>query len=180
MRKKIPSSINAVFFFSFFFSFIFLHCIQFEKFEKFETQETQEKQKNDLNANFNLKEKNKSKKFLKFLKQEEREALKERKQEQEKEIFIKYSPLSSLGKEIFIKNCMVCHIGGKNLIIPEKNLKKETLEANGMNTVRAISYQILNGKNGMPAFGGRLTEDEIKDVASYVIEKSIHNFETEL
>ena len=29
-------------------------------------------------------------------------------------------------------------------IIPEKNLKKETLEANGMNTKSAIAYQVLN------------------------------------
>jgi cytochrome c6 len=81
------------------------------------------------------------------------------------------------GKQIFRKNCMVCHIGGNNLIIPEKNLKKETLEANGMNNINAISYQILNGKNGMPAFGGRLDEKEIEAVANYVLEKSNKNFE---
>jgi cytochrome c6 len=57
-----------------------------------------------------------------------------------------------------------------NIIIPEKNLKKETLEANGMNTISAISYQVINGKNGMPAFGGRLKK-EIEDVATYVLKK---------
>jgi mono/diheme cytochrome c family protein len=31
-----------------------------------------------------------------------------------------------------------------------------------MNTISAISYQVINGKNGMPAFGGRLTEKELK------------------
>jgi hypothetical protein len=34
-----------------------------------------------------------------------------------------------------------------------KRILKETLEANGMNTISAISYQVINGKNGMPAFG---------------------------
>jgi hypothetical protein len=43
-----------------------------------------------------------------------------------------------------------------NLIIPEKNLKKEILQANGIYSQDAIKYQVLNGKNGMPAFGGRL------------------------
>ena len=81
-----------------------------------------------------------------------------------------------IGKEIFQANCSVCHIGGANIIIPEKNLKKNTLEANGMNTVNAISYQIINGKNGMPAFGGRLEEDEIEIVASYVLKQSLTNF----
>ncbi len=80
------------------------------------------------------------------------------------------------GENIFLNNCSVCHIGGNNIIIPEKNLKKETLEANGMNSISAISYQVLNGKNGMPAFGGRLTEEEIEDVATYVLQKSLKNF----
>jgi|TARA_B100000513_G_scaffold173057_1_gene89225 cytochrome c6 len=28
--------------------------------------------------------------------------------------------------------------------------------------------QVTNGKNAMPAFGGRLSDDEIADVAAYV------------
>jgi hypothetical protein len=36
---------------------------------------------------------------------------------------------------------VACVIWGNNIIIPEKNLKK-TLEANGMNTISAISYQV--------------------------------------
>ena len=81
-----------------------------------------------------------------------------------------------LGKEIFQANCSVCHIGGTNIIIPEKNLKKNALEANGMNSLNAISYQIINGKNGMPAFGGRLQENEIEILASYVLKQSLTNF----
>jgi cytochrome c6 len=81
-----------------------------------------------------------------------------------------------LGKEIFFSNCNVCHINGKNLIIPEKNLEKETLEINGMNSIDSIIYQVINGKNGMPAFGGRLKENEIEAVSNYVIEESLKNF----
>jgi cytochrome c6 len=80
------------------------------------------------------------------------------------------------GETIFLNNCSVCHNGGNNIIIPEKNLKKETLEANGMNTKSAIAYQVLNGKNGMPAFGGRLKESEIEAVAIYVLEESSKDF----
>ena len=79
------------------------------------------------------------------------------------------------GEKIFSNNCIVCHAGGNNIIIPEKNLKKETLEVNGMNTKTAIAYQVLNGKNGMPAFGGRLKENEIEAVATYVLEQSNRN-----
>ena len=80
------------------------------------------------------------------------------------------------GESIFLNNCAVCHNGGNNIIIPEKNLKKETLEANGMNTKSAIAYQVLNGKNGMPAFGGRLKESEIEAVAIYVLDESSRDF----
>lgn len=84
------------------------------------------------------------------------------------------------GKELFEKNCLVCHLGGNNIIIPEKNLKKDSLEENGMNNLNAISYQILNGKNGMPAFQGRLKENEIEAIAKYVLEQSSKNFQNEI
>ena len=76
------------------------------------------------------------------------------------------------GEKLFIANCNVCHIQGKNLIIPEKNLKKKTLDINGMNSVNSIVYQIINGKNGMPAFGGRLMESEIQEIALYVLNEA--------
>ena len=80
------------------------------------------------------------------------------------------------GEVLFENNCSVCHLGGNNIILPEKNLKKETLEANGMANINAITYQIINGKNAMPAFGGRLKESEIEKIAGYVLEKSKKNF----
>lgn len=80
------------------------------------------------------------------------------------------------GKEFFQHNCVGCHENGKNLIIPEKNLKKETLEANGMNNSFSILYQIRNGKNGMPAFGERLNEFEMEQITSYVLENEFSSF----
>ena len=80
------------------------------------------------------------------------------------------------GKILFSKNCIVCHKNGENIIIPEKNLKRETLEENGMNNNDAIIYQILNGKNGMPAFGGRLEIKDIEEIANYVLKESNNNF----
>jgi cytochrome c6 len=82
---------------------------------------------------------------------------------------------NELGKKLFLSNCNVCHIGGTNVIIPEKNLKFEALETNGMNNLNAIIYQILNGKNGMPAFGGRLNDKEIESIAEYILEQSVTN-----
>ena len=81
-----------------------------------------------------------------------------------------------LGKTLFFSNCNVCHNGGNNIIIPEKNLKKETLARNGMNNLESITYQVTNGKNGMPAFGGRLKENEIQEIGIYVLEESLKDF----
>ncbi len=81
------------------------------------------------------------------------------------------------GEKIFQQNCSVCHENGGNRIIPEKNLKKETLETNGMNSISSISYQVTNGKNGMPAFGGRLKESDIEEVSNYILYQAQRNFQ---
>jgi cytochrome c6 len=74
------------------------------------------------------------------------------------------------GEKLFSMYCMTCHDGGNNLIIPEKNLKIETLENLGINNSDSLIYQITNGKNGMPAFGGRLKEKEIESIAFFLLE----------
>nr|YP_011005225.1 cytochrome c6 [Aureophycus aleuticus]WAM62088.1 cytochrome c6 [Aureophycus aleuticus] len=76
------------------------------------------------------------------------------------------------GENIFTANCSACHAGGNNVIMPEKTLKQEALSANKMDTIGAITYQVTNGKNAMPAFGGRLAETDIEDVANFVISQS--------
>jgi cytochrome c6 len=81
------------------------------------------------------------------------------------------------GGKLFRQNCLVCHENGNNRIIGEKNLKKESLETNGKNSIDSISYQLTNGKNGMPAFGGRLKEKDIEEIAEYILYQSAKNFE---
>lgn len=76
------------------------------------------------------------------------------------------------GERVFTANCTACHTGGNNVIMPEKTLKQDALKENGMNSVDAIEYQVTNGKNAMPAFGGRLSDGEIEDVANYVLSQS--------
>jgi len=74
------------------------------------------------------------------------------------------------GGLIFSANCAACHAGGNNVIQAEKTLKKDALLeylAGGFKE-ESIVYQVTNGKNAMPAFGGRLSDEEIGDVASYV------------
>nr|YP_009295556.1 cytochrome c553 [Mastocarpus papillatus]AOL58040.1 cytochrome c553 [Mastocarpus papillatus] len=81
------------------------------------------------------------------------------------------------GEQIFSANCSACHAGGNNAIMPDKTLKNDVLAENEMNSIAAITNQVKNGKNSMPAFGGRLADDEIENVANYVISQSEKGWE---
>ncbi|MEM8641846.1 MAG: c-type cytochrome [Cyanobacteria bacterium P01_G01_bin.54] len=76
------------------------------------------------------------------------------------------------GKQVFAANCAACHMGGKNVVNPQKTLQKTDLEKYGKNSVEAIVTQVTNGKAAMPAFKGRLTPEQIKNVANYVLAQS--------
>ncbi|VXD25812.1 cytochrome c6 PetJ [Planktothrix paucivesiculata] len=73
------------------------------------------------------------------------------------------------GAKIFSSNCASCHAGGKNLVNARKTLKKADLEKYGMYDLQAIITQVTNGKAAMPGFKGRLKDDQIADVAAYVL-----------
>jgi cytochrome c6 len=76
------------------------------------------------------------------------------------------------GAKVFSANCAACHAGGKNVVNATKTLQKGDLEKYSMNSLDAIKTQVTKGKNAMPAFGGRLKDTEIDDVASYVLAQS--------
>jgi cytochrome c6 len=76
------------------------------------------------------------------------------------------------GAKIFAGNCASCHMGGRNVVMADKSLKKEALSKYGMDSLDAIINQVTNGKNAMPAFKGRLNPQQIEDVANYVLETS--------
>lgn len=79
---------------------------------------------------------------------------------------------AAAGAQVFSANCAACHIGGGNAVNPAKTLKKDDLVANGKDTAEAIVTQVTNGNGGMPAFGGRLTPEQIENVAAYVLSQS--------
>lgn len=78
---------------------------------------------------------------------------------------------AAAGEQIFSGNCAACHAGGQNVIMPEKTLEQAALEEylDGGATEASVQKQVTNGKNAMPAFGGRLSDTDIQNVATYVI-----------
>mmetsp|Transcript_1157 Transcript_1157/g.2513 ORF Transcript_1157/g.2513 Transcript_1157/m.2513 type:complete len:145 (-) Transcript_1157:190-624(-) len=81
---------------------------------------------------------------------------------------------SGAGEKIFTANCAACHAGGKNSVVPDHTLEKDAIEKflTGGFTEKAVATQVTNGKGAMPAFGGRLSDDDIANVAAFVIESS--------
>ncbi|MBD2356374.1 c-type cytochrome [Tolypothrix sp. FACHB-123] len=83
---------------------------------------------------------------------------------------------ASAGAKIFDANCSSCHIGGGNILISHKTLKKEALsdylENYNQEGIKAIIHQVQNGKNAMPAFKNKLSNEEILEVAAYVFQKA--------
>ena len=84
------------------------------------------------------------------------------------------------GAQVFSANCAACHIGGGNVVNGQRTLQQDDLKSYLANYNEghedAIAYQVTNGKNGMPAFGGKLSSDDIADVASYVESQSINGW----
>jgi cytochrome c6 len=80
----------------------------------------------------------------------------------------------ALGANVFNGNCAACHMGGGNNVIPDHTLQKAAIEQflSGGLSVEAIEYQVRNGKGAMPAWEGRLDDDEIVAVANYVYEQA--------
>lgn len=73
---------------------------------------------------------------------------------------------AAAGGEVFAENCSICHgatghggNGGPDLTTMPKAQEQASAEE-----------QVTNGGGGMPPFGGVLSEEEIKNVAAYVVE----------
>jgi cytochrome c6 len=80
------------------------------------------------------------------------------------------------GTQIFSVHCAGCHINGGNIIRRGKNLKKQALKKYGMDSIEAVKSIVTNGKNNMSAYKDRLSEQEIQDVAAYVLEQAERNW----
>jgi mono/diheme cytochrome c family protein len=76
------------------------------------------------------------------------------------------APNAEAGAEVFSEECSVCHgasghggNGGPDLTTMPKAKEQKGAEE-----------QVTNGGGGMPAFSGQLSEEEIANVAAYVVE----------
>jgi cytochrome c6 len=83
---------------------------------------------------------------------------------------------TSNGAKIFTSYCSSCHLGGGNILLPNKTLYRDALsqylENYNTDSIQAIIYQVKNGKGAMPAFKNKLSEQEILEISAYVFQKA--------
>ena len=80
--------------------------------------------------------------------------------------------------ELFEVQCAGCHPNGANIIRRGKNLKQKALKRYGYDSTDAIATLITNGKGLMSAYGERLSEDDITNLANYVLEQAATGWQT--
>ncbi|TAF57514.1 MAG: cytochrome C6 [Oscillatoriales cyanobacterium] len=78
----------------------------------------------------------------------------------------------SRGAAVFEATCAGCHGNGGNIIRRGKTLKAQALTRNQVDNLEAVSAIVTQGKGIMSAYGDRLSADEIRDVASYVLDRA--------
>ena len=73
---------------------------------------------------------------------------------------------------LFTNSCAGCHINGGNIVRRNKTLRSNALKKFGFDSTDAIAQLIKNGQYAMPAYKGRLTQQQIVDVSAYVLEQA--------
>nr|YP_009397963.1 cytochrome c553 [Gredgaria maugeana]ARW67149.1 cytochrome c553 [Gredgaria maugeana] len=76
------------------------------------------------------------------------------------------------GEQVFSQNCAACHAGGNNSVNPKKSLKLNDLNTYSKNSFEKIKYQVENGAGQMPPFSGHLSDEEISNVAHFVLSQA--------
>ena len=74
------------------------------------------------------------------------------------------TPAADAGKELFTQNCSNCHTlkdaGTTGAVGPNLDQLRPGPDL--------VTKQVTNGGGGMPAFGNKLSADQIKQIATYV------------
>nr|YP_010851336.1 cytochrome c553 [Echinothamnion hookeri]WGH14421.1 cytochrome c553 [Echinothamnion hookeri] len=79
------------------------------------------------------------------------------------------------GEQVFSQNCAGCHAGGNNSVNPLKSLKLDDLKKYEKSSIETIQYQVENGFGLMPSFASRLSDEEILNVAHFVLSQAKNN-----
>ena len=85
------------------------------------------------------------------------------------------------GAVLFNNNCASCHVGGANVIKPSKTLQRKDLEKNLKSADQETIQKFFQGSmqhkllNFPKVEGGKLSEEQVVDVTSYISDQAIGN-----
>ncbi len=79
---------------------------------------------------------------------------------------------STLGEQLFIKNCSGCHINGGNIIRRNKTLKLKDLKRNNIDNPEAIAKIARNGIGSMSGYKDKLGDNGDNHVAQWIWDQS--------
>ena len=93
-----------------------------------------------------------------------------------------YSADIARGKEIFDNNCAGCHVGGANLVKPEKNLQREALAryvSSDLSQAEVQQWVQQSGQHKRIVFfkmpDGKMKEADWADVTTYVVDQALND-----
>lgn len=74
------------------------------------------------------------------------------------------------GEALFLRHCAGCHPQGRNLLYPQKDLRRLTLAANGITKPEDIMNSMRNPGTGMTRFDRSVISDaEAQRIADYIL-----------
>mmetsp|Transcript_11011 Transcript_11011/g.30911 ORF Transcript_11011/g.30911 Transcript_11011/m.30911 type:complete len:156 (+) Transcript_11011:52-519(+) len=86
------------------------------------------------------------------------------------------------GKETFDNNCAGCHVGGANLVKPEKNLQREALAryvSSDLSQAEVQQWVQQSGQHKRIVFfkmpDGKMKEADWADVTTYVVDQALND-----
>uniref|UniRef100_A0A7S1ESS4 Cytochrome c-553 n=1 Tax=Timspurckia oligopyrenoides TaxID=708627 RepID=A0A7S1ESS4_9RHOD len=84
----------------------------------------------------------------------------------------------STGSKIFESNCAACHLGGGNILpfARSKTLKTNALKKNNLYEHDSLVSFIKSGKGSMPAYGEKLSSEELDSVADFILLRAEQNW----
>lgn len=86
--------------------------------------------------------------------------------------------------QLFTSTCAGCHVGGGNIVRRDATLRLADLQKNGIADEEGVYRTIYSGRGSMPGygvdcapklqctFGPRLSDDQIKSLAAYVLDRA--------
>lgn len=78
------------------------------------------------------------------------------------------------GSRIFTSTCAGCHAGGNNFVKENKTLKKDALERFvGLDEAKITEFFKKSFVHQIQVGGGKLSEEDVADVISYVVSQAV-------